>query len=60
MDKHTSFEFEFARHDVHQELDNGVGSAKDLVEKHEANQYWLLSGESKGVVERLVADEGGE
>lgn len=58
--KHTGFEFEFARHDVHEELDNGVGSAKDLVEQHETNQHWLFLCESESIIERLVADEGRE
>lgn len=55
--RHTGFKLELSGEDVHHELDERIGRAKDLVEQDEANHDWPLLGKAEALVQRVVADK---
>ena len=56
----VGLEFELAAENVHSELDEGIGGAKDVREEKEPNNDWVHRVETKVGIEWVVVDENRE
>ena len=56
----VGLELEFAAENVHAQLDEGIGGAKNVREEKESNDDGMHSVEAKVGIEGVVVDEDGE